>query len=93
MYVRAESVEPAPGVDEEREIAGRIPSFDGVVSAVGEFADTIGTALKRAAPQRVAVEFECEVAVEAGGLVALIGKASGKATFKVTMEWERQPGQ
>jgi hypothetical protein len=38
------------------------------------------------------VEFECEIALEAGGLVAVIGKASSKAAFHVTMEWEQPAG-
>jgi hypothetical protein len=89
LFVRAEPVGPAPGINDEREIAGRIPSLDQVVAAVGEFTDSIGDALKRSAPTRFTVEFECEMAIEAGGLVAVIGKASGKAAFHVTMEWEQ----
>jgi hypothetical protein len=92
LFVRAEPVQSAPGLDDEREIAGRIPSLDQVVSAVGEFTDSIGGALKRSAPARFMVEFECEIALEAGGLVAVIGKASSKAAFHVTMEWEQPAG-
>ncbi|MGY2011544.1 CU044_2847 family protein [Nocardia gipuzkoensis] len=92
LFVRAESVGAASGSDDEREIASRLPSLDQVVASVSQFADSIGQGLKRAAPNRFTVEFECEMAVEAGALVAVLGKASGKAAFHVTMEWETGNG-
>jgi hypothetical protein len=91
LFVRAEPVGPTVAGEDEHEIAGRVPSLEKVVGAVSEFADNIGTALKRAAPDRFTVAFDCEIAVEAGALVALIGKASGKAAFHVTMEWRQAP--
>lgn len=99
LYVRAEPVGAAalPGApDDEQEIAGRVPSLDQVARAVGTFTGQIGAALRQAAPTRFSLTFECEIGFEAGGLVALIGKGSGRSAFSVTMEWDRtaeqQPG-
>ena len=88
LFVRAQPVTPS-GIDDEREIAGRMPSIEQVVDAVGGFTDRIGAALRRAAPSKYTVEFECEFALEAGALVAVLGKGSAKTAFSVTVEWER----
>lgn len=90
LLVRAARVEPAvDGGDDEQEIAGRVPSIDQVTDAVSGFAERIGTALKRSAPTRFTVEFECEIGFDAGGLVAILGKGSAKSAFRVVMEWDR----
>ncbi|WTE75309.1 hypothetical protein OH775_48925 [Streptomyces sp. NBC_01615] len=74
--------------DDEREIAGRVPSIDQVTEAVGGFTERIGAALRRSAPTRFTVEFECEIGFDAGGLVAILGKGSAKSAFRVVMEWD-----
>jgi hypothetical protein len=38
---------------------------------------------------KVSVEFGCEFAVESGGFIAVIGKASAKSTFTVGLEWTK----
>jgi Trypsin-co-occurring domain 1 len=93
LYVRAEPLGTTPAehgpLDDELEIAGRTPSLDQIARAVSGFTSQIGEALRTAAPTRFKLTFECEIGIEAGGLVALIGKGSGKSAFGVTMEWER----
>lgn len=91
LCVVAGRIEPTlpGGRDEEREIAGRVPSIEEVASAVSGFTQRIGQALKRASPTRFTVEFECEIGFEAGALVAVIGKGSARSAFRVTMEWDQ----
>lgn len=97
LYLRAEplgaAAEPPGTLDDEQEIAGRLPSLDQIAHAVGSFTTQMGEALKKAAPTRFTLTFECEIGFEAGGLVALIGKGSGKSAFSVTMEWDRTTEQ
>ncbi|MCX5364400.1 CU044_2847 family protein [Streptomyces sp. NBC_00124] len=80
------------GSDDEQEIAGRLPDIDQVTAAVGAFTERIGAALKRSAPTRFTVEFECEIGFDSGGLVAIVGKGSAKSAFRVVMEWEKEAG-
>lgn len=90
LFVHAEVIErtcPGDLGEEEQEIAGRVPAVEDVANAVGGFAERIGAALKRSAPSRFTVEFECEIGFEAGALVAVIGKGSAKSAFRVTVEW------
>ncbi|MHA5053419.1 CU044_2847 family protein [Streptomyces sp. SD15] len=92
LYVRGEHLGPAqvPGTDDdEQEIAGRRPSLEQMGAALSGFTRQVGEALKTAAPTRYTLEFECEFGFEAGGLVALIGRGTGKSAFRVTMEWDR----
>jgi NTP-dependent ternary system trypsin peptidase co-occuring protein len=60
-----------------------------VTDAIGAVAGEVAGALERAAPQKFSVELGFELKSESGGLVALLAKAGGTATIKVTMEWER----
>lgn len=91
LLVRAERTAAAVGgaVDDEQEIAGRLPDIDQVTAAVGAFTERIGAALQRSAPTRFTVEFECEIGFDSGGLVAIVGKGSAKSAFRVVMEWEK----
>lgn len=61
-----------------------------VTDAIGAVAGEVAGALEKAAPQKFSVELGFEVKSEAGGLVALLARAGGTATIKVTMEWERK---
>ena len=38
---------------------------------------------------RYSIEFGCEIAVESGSFMAMIGKVGAKSQFKVTVEWSR----
>ncbi|WP_331736511.1 hypothetical protein OG426_54705 (plasmid) [Streptomyces canus] len=91
LFIRAEQLSPsmAADLDDEQEIAGRVPSIAQVASAVGGFSEQMGQALQRASPDRFSITFDCEFGFEAGGLVAVIGKASGKTAFRVVMEWDK----
>ena len=76
----------------EEEVVGGVMSFEGVSAAIEALSSNLGEAVKKARPTRVALEFACEVAAEAGHLTALFVKGSGKATIKVTLEWIKPSG-
>jgi hypothetical protein len=61
-----------------------------VTDAIGAVAGEVAGALEKAAPQKFSVELGFELKSESGGLVALLARAGGTATIKVTMEWERK---
>lgn len=65
-----------------------------VVARLGRVADSVETvsrqfldALTRISPKRAEVELTFGLAVEAGQLVALLGKAKGEASIRVLLEW------
>jgi hypothetical protein len=89
LYIEASELHPGSGGDsgEERDIAAAKPDMTDVIAAIKEFSGQLGTSLSASGATRFAVEFGCEVALETGKLVAVLGKASAKSTLKVTMEW------
>ena len=86
LYVEGQCL--SPGDEEEHDIAGVVPRLDQVVQAVRGFATELGAAIKESGATKTSIEVGCEIGVEAGGgLVAIIGKATGKSSLKVAMEW------
>ena len=86
LYVEGQDL--GPGDEEEHDIAGVVPRLDQVLRAVRGFATELGAAMKESGATKTSVEFGCEIGVEAGGgLVAILGKATGKSSVKVAMEW------
>lgn len=77
----------AQSMGDESEIAARKPSLDEVLNGLAALAMEIGTRLQQTGATRASVEFGCEIAVESGTFVAVIGKGSAKSTFKVGLEW------
>jgi hypothetical protein len=61
--------------------------LDDVADTIKSIADTLGTALKAATPDKASVEFGLEIAIKGGKLVSLITEAGGTATLKVSLEW------
>ena len=76
------------GGREEVGILEAIP-FDRVVDTIGQIANGIGRAIEQTKPSKAAVEIGIEFGLEAGKLVTLIARGTGKANLKVTLEWER----
>jgi Trypsin-co-occurring domain 1 len=76
----------------EVEVSARRPALDDLLDGVTAFAEEIVDRLREVRVSKVTVEFGCEVAVESGGFVAVIGKASGKSSIKVGLEWTRPAG-
>ncbi len=93
LYVEAFDLHPesAGGFGSERDIAAAKPDMGKVIQAIREFGGRLGESLSESGATRFAVEFGCEIAMETGQLVAVLGKASTKSTLKVTLEWG-QPG-
>jgi Trypsin-co-occurring domain 1 len=76
---------------EEREIFGGRPSLDQVLDGLMDLARAMGARLQQSDASTVTVQFGCEVALETGMFVAVIGKASAKSTFTVQLEWSKEP--
>lgn len=87
---RQASAQPERQEDEpvDEEIGLLTFNLDEVTEALGTFAQSVTSALRRARPHRLTVEFGCQVGVETSGLVALITKGSVDANLAVTMEWD-----
>lgn len=75
----------------DEEVAGRLLSLDGFTDslrAVTEtVSDAVATGLSTVKPDKITVEFGCEVGVESGRLTAVLVKGSAKANIKVVAEW------
>ncbi|MCX2180498.1 hypothetical protein KV205_08150 [Streptomyces sp. SKN60] len=68
---------------------GRLPDLSGVTAALASFADQIGDALHRAAPDRATVEFGCQLGLQGGKLTALVVQGGVDASLRITLEWNR----
>ncbi|MFC4536845.1 CU044_2847 family protein [Sphaerisporangium dianthi] len=95
LYVEARELGAAL-YDDERELSGGdgamraiTGAVDDVTGALGAFAGRLRSALAESGATRYAVEFGCEIAVETGKVVAVIGKGSATSSLKVTMEWDK----
>jgi hypothetical protein len=69
------------------DVAFGMPDFAEVTNAVEGIARAIGGVLERVKPQKAAVEFGVEIALESGQLTAILVKGAGKANLKITLEW------
>ncbi|WP_157743967.1 CU044_2847 family protein [Micromonospora zamorensis] len=92
LFMLSEDVGQPSRIGHEVEIAGQCPSLDGALDAVAELAQKISSKLQDEQMSKITVEFGCEFAVNSGSFVAVIGKASAKSAFKVTLEWSRPEG-
>jgi hypothetical protein len=91
VLVTARDVPGGPfQTDAEVEIAARKPQLDRVLDGLVAFANEMVERFESTDASKVSVQFGCDVAVETGTLVAVIGKASVQSTFTVTLEWARQ---
>ena len=62
--------------------------ISGVMGALEGMSAAIKSALVKAAPDRVSVEFGLELAVKSGALTAMLVGGGGNASLKVTLEWQ-----
>jgi hypothetical protein len=86
------SVRPLITADpgEEMEIAARSPSLDEVVDGIAAMVRSVADRFQDLDASKVTLEFGCEIGVESGSLVAVLGKATAKSAFKVGLEWSKQ---
>ena len=75
------------GGREEVGVLESIP-FEHITEFLGGIASGIRDTLEKAKPKKAAVELGVEFGLEAGQLVALIARGSGKANLKISLEWE-----
>lgn len=78
--------------DEEEEIGARRPGrprLEQLLDGLAGFAQEIAGRLQSTDASKVSVQFGCEVMVESGQFIAVIGKASSKSTITVGLEWDK----
>lgn len=78
-----------PGLDlgEEQEIGWRRPRLEPVLDGLTAVARAMGTRLQQTGASKATVEFGCDVSFDTGQFLAVVGKASSRSTWKVTLEW------
>ena len=64
--------------------------LNGMLDGLAAFATGVVDRFEPTSASKVSVQFDCNVALESGTLVAVVGKASWQRTFTVTVEWTRQ---
>lgn len=76
--------------EDEAEVAGgRGVTLDHVMDGLSAFAAHLAKRFDACEASRVKVSFGCDVAVESGTLVALIGKAKMSSALSVEVEWTK----
>jgi hypothetical protein len=77
----------ASDLAEEQEIGWRPVRLDSVLDSLTAVARAMGTRLQQTGASKATVEFGCDVSLDTGQLLAVVGKASSKSAWKVTLEW------
>ncbi|MGA8262463.1 MAG: CU044_2847 family protein [Arenicellales bacterium] len=70
-------------------VLDRIP-FDQVVQTLTRIAQGLETAVDAVKPSKASIEIGVEFGLEAGQVVALIARGTGKANLKVALEWDQR---
>ncbi len=73
----------------EHDIASRRPSLQALFDDLIAVTRALGSRLQDTTASKVSIEFGCDFAVESGGFVAVIGKASARSAFMVGLEWTK----
>jgi len=94
IYLSARQVRPAvetAAEGEELEISARRrqPRLEQLPDGLAGFAQEIAGRLQSTDASKVSVQFGCEVLVESGQFVAVIGRASSKAGITVGLERDK----
>jgi hypothetical protein len=94
VYVWAQELPQTAGAADrpEDEVAWRPPTLEQALDGLMGVTRAMAVRLKQSDAEKVSVEFACEFALESGSFVAVIGKASGRSTFKVALEWTKPAG-
>jgi hypothetical protein len=67
---------------------GGLP-MEGFMESIRSLSDALVTAIKFVSPNKFSIEFGVEATLEAGKLLALLCKGSGKANLTIKLEWEK----
>ncbi|EXJ15392.1 CU044_2847 family protein [Imhoffiella purpurea] len=81
-------LEVAPRGRQEVGVLDAIP-FDRVAETLTRIAQGLESAIDTVKPSKASVEIGVEFGLEAGEVVALIARGTGKANLKVTLEWDK----
>jgi len=68
------------------------PDLSAVMGTLEGMSLAVKSALAKAAPDKVAVEFGPELAMKAGALTAMLVDGRGSASLRVTLEWQGSDG-
>ena len=88
LYLSVRSLD-AVHLGDEREIAARRPRLGHALDALAAFGKEFIGRFEGMDVSKVTVEFGCEIALESGSFVAVIGKASASSAIAVSLEWSR----
>jgi Na+/H+-translocating membrane pyrophosphatase len=67
--------------------AGKL-DLSAVMGALEGMSLAVKSALAKAAPDKVSVEFGLELAIKSGALTAMLVDGEGSASLRVTLEWQ-----
>lgn len=73
----------------EQQVSAETGSFAQVTETIRAVAMEMVSVIEAAKPDKLAIKFGVEVAVESGKLTSLVVKGSGKANLEITLEWGR----
>jgi Trypsin-co-occurring domain 1 len=80
-------IEATPLSEEEDVVSLKSYCLKPLTNVIEQLSISLLESIKKAKPRKATVEFNFEIATEAGELTALLVKGSGKASIKVTLEW------
>jgi len=66
-----------------------VANLGSITSSIARVSHDMLEAARKAGPGKVTVELGFSLAVEAGHVVALLGKGRGEASIRVILEWSR----
>lgn len=90
VVMTVQRLAPAGWDEDEAEVAGgRGATLDHVLDGLSAFAEHVAKRFDTSDASRVKVTFGCDVAVESGTLVAMIGKAKMSSALSVELEWSK----
>jgi hypothetical protein len=89
LYIAARdvNVDDPFSAPRETQIVARERRFEAVLEGVAGFAKQVVTTMQITEASKVTIQFGCEIAVESGSFVAVIGKGAAKTTMTVSLEW------
>jgi NTP-dependent ternary system trypsin peptidase co-occuring protein len=71
----------------EAKIAARIPSFDSVAQGIEDMSKALVAVFEKVAPDKICVEFNVGISMDAGKLVALFFDTTATGSMKVSLQW------
>ena len=75
------------GGEEDVAVVDRLMTFEPVLRTIEGVSTALYGSLAKIAPRTAQVEFGIELAVESGGLAALLVQGSGRGSLTITLTW------